>query len=86
MGSGLILQLLYWVNFVISATTGSGSKRLDLEAVGTVNGVSVYEYDLETVDDKPWRKPGKWSLFWAVFVSVVINILKENRMLKLTCF
>lgn len=31
---------------------------IDLEAVGKINGVPTYEFDLDTVDDKPWRKPG----------------------------
>lgn len=35
------------------------SKGIDVEAVGTVNGVSIHEFDLDSVDDKPWRKPGK---------------------------
>ena len=30
-----------------------------MDAVGTVNGVSIHEFDLDLVDDKPWRKPGK---------------------------
>lgn len=30
-----------------------------MDAVGTVNGVSIHEFDLDSVDDKPWRKPGK---------------------------
>ena len=34
-------------------------KGIDVEAVGTVNGVSIHEFDLDSVDDKPWRKPGK---------------------------
>lgn len=29
-----------------------------MDAVGTVNGVSIHEFDLDSVDDKPWRKPG----------------------------
>ncbi|XP_068701953.1 pre-mRNA 3'-end-processing factor FIP1-like [Montipora foliosa] len=33
-------------------------KGIDVEAVGTVNGVSIHEFDLDSVDDKPWRKPG----------------------------
>lgn len=41
---------------------GKDTRHLDLEAVGTVNGVSVYEFDLDSVDDKPWRKPGKMAL------------------------
>ena len=38
---------------------GSKDKHIDVDAVGTVNGVSVHEFDLDSVDDKPWRKPGK---------------------------
>ncbi|KAJ7392989.1 pre-mRNA 3-end-processing factor fip1l1 [Desmophyllum pertusum] len=37
---------------------GSKDKGIDVDAVGTVNGVSVHEFDLDSVDDKPWRKPG----------------------------
>ena len=56
-----------FINCVLLGGAAGGSKRLDLEAVGTVNGVSVYEYDLETVDDKPWRKPGKSELSIDIF-------------------
>jgi hypothetical protein len=36
------------------------AKGVDLDAVGSINGVPVYEFDMETlkVEDKPWRKPG----------------------------
>jgi pre-mRNA 3'-end-processing factor FIP1 len=37
---------------------GAGSKHLDLNAEGTVNGVGIYEFDMESVEEKPWRKPG----------------------------
>ena len=39
--------------------SGKDGKGIDVDAVGTVNGVSIHEFDLDTVDDKPWRKPGK---------------------------
>ena len=38
---------------------GKDNKHIDVDAVGTVNGVSIHEFDLDSVDDKPWRKPGK---------------------------
>lgn len=35
-------------------------KGIDLEAVGTNNGIPTYDYDLDSLqaEDKPWRKPG----------------------------
>jgi len=43
------------------AAGGSGTKPagkgVDMDAVGNINGVPVYECDLDSVD-KPWRKPG----------------------------
>lgn len=37
------------------------TKGIDLEAVGTISGVPVYEFDLDNLqaEDKPWRKPGE---------------------------
>ncbi|EDO34677.1 predicted protein [Nematostella vectensis] len=40
------------------ATPGAGSKTVDVNAEGTVNGVGIYEYDLESSEEKPWRQPG----------------------------
>ncbi|XP_015766995.1 PREDICTED: pre-mRNA 3'-end-processing factor FIP1-like [Acropora digitifera] len=37
---------------------GKDGKGINVDAVGTVNGVSIHEFDLDSVDDKPWRKPG----------------------------
>ncbi|KAH9509967.1 hypothetical protein Btru_044746 [Bulinus truncatus] len=36
------------------------TKGLDIEAVGTINGTPVYDFDLNSLstDDMPWRKPG----------------------------
>ncbi|GLG99930.1 Putative polyadenylation factor i complex subunit fip1 [Gryllus bimaculatus] len=30
----------------------------EFEAVGTINGVPAHEYNLDSLEDKPWRKPG----------------------------
>jgi len=36
-----------------------GQKKIDVNAVGLINGQPIYEYDLDTdQDEKPWRKPG----------------------------
>ena len=34
------------------------AKGVDLEAVGTINDVPVFEFDISSLDEKPWRKPG----------------------------
>ena len=79
--------------------TGSGSaaakdriavnkdtKHIDVDAVGTVNGVSVHEFDLDSVDDKPWRKPGKscdiHSLLQVMRKCVVSFELSESKVGK----
>ncbi|KAK3606713.1 hypothetical protein CHS0354_005851 [Potamilus streckersoni] len=35
-------------------------KGIDLDGVGTINGVSIFEFDIDSLqaEDKPWRKPG----------------------------
>lgn len=30
----------------------------DFESVGTINGVAAHEFNLDNLEDKPWRKPG----------------------------
>ena len=50
--------------FCVTGASGSGTKPagkgVDMDAVGNINGVPVYEFDLDglKVEDKPWRKPG----------------------------
>lgn len=41
-----------------TATSASKSKGIDLETSGVVNGVPIYEFNLDSIEDKPWRKPG----------------------------
>ena len=48
--------------FCLICSGSKDNKHLDVDAVGTVNGVSVHEFDLDSVDDKPWRKPGRTLL------------------------
>lgn len=57
-------------------------KGVDLDAPGSINGVPLLEVDLDSFEDKPWRKPGKKS--WAeIFISLENNydseMLKGNR-------
>ncbi|XP_041444845.1 pre-mRNA 3'-end-processing factor FIP1 isoform X8 [Xenopus laevis] len=41
----------------IYGPTGKG-KGVDLDAPGSINGVPLLEVDLDSFEDKPWRKPG----------------------------
>ena len=49
-------MLFFFLSFVFSFL----HQGVDVEAVGKINGVPTYEFDLDSVDDKPWRKPGGW--------------------------
>jgi len=69
----------------VTGTGGSGSKPaskgIDMDAVGNINGVPVYEFDLDglKVEDKPWRKPGTLSFlllcFYMMYSTGVLTIL-----------
>ncbi|KAM9449398.1 pre-mRNA 3'-end-processing factor FIP1 isoform 3-T3 [Clarias gariepinus] len=37
---------------------GAKVKGVDLDAPGSINGVPVLEVDMESFEEKPWRKPG----------------------------
>lgn len=41
--------------FSVSATKLKG---IDLDAPGNINGVPVVDVDMESFEEKPWRKPG----------------------------
>ena len=42
------------------SATKPNLKGVDLESVGSINGVPIFDYDLDSIklEDKPWRKPG----------------------------
>ncbi|KAK6308883.1 hypothetical protein J4Q44_G00203460 [Coregonus suidteri] len=40
------------------ASVGPKAKGVDLDALGSVNGIPVLEVDMESFEEKPWRKPG----------------------------
>ena len=53
------MSLINRHKFICFTGTSGDAKRLDLDAVGTVKDVSIYEYDIDLgTDEKPWRKPG----------------------------
>uniref|UniRef100_A0A8D2PSJ9 Pre-mRNA 3'-end-processing factor FIP1 n=1 Tax=Zosterops lateralis melanops TaxID=1220523 RepID=A0A8D2PSJ9_ZOSLA len=39
-------------------SSGAKVKGLDLDAPGSINGAPLLEVDLDSFEDKPWRKPG----------------------------
>ncbi|XP_075546382.1 factor interacting with poly(A) polymerase 1 isoform X2 [Dermacentor variabilis] len=42
-----------------SGVPGVGkTKGLDVDEVALINGTSIYEFNIESLEDKPWRKPG----------------------------
>ncbi|GAB6028653.1 hypothetical protein CHUAL_004486 [Chamberlinius hualienensis] len=46
--------------YASGTTQGGGTKGkgIDLDAVGMINGVPAYEFNLDSLEEKPWRKPG----------------------------
>ncbi|XP_035179655.1 pre-mRNA 3'-end-processing factor FIP1 isoform X7 [Oxyura jamaicensis] len=40
------------------SSSGVKVKGVDLDAPGSINGVPLLEVDLDSFEDKPWRKPG----------------------------
>ncbi|XP_054156091.1 pre-mRNA 3'-end-processing factor FIP1-like [Oppia nitens] len=47
-------------NFASGQTSSVNKPKagLDIDAVGTFNGVSIYDVNLDSLEEKPWRKPG----------------------------
>ncbi|XP_054719791.1 LOW QUALITY PROTEIN: pre-mRNA 3'-end-processing factor FIP1-like [Uloborus diversus] len=59
-GTPVNLNIKRGATFAGNAAVGSigKTKGIDLDTVGMINGVSMYEFNLDTIEDKPWRKPG----------------------------
>lgn len=56
-------------------SVGSKVKGVDLEAPGSINGVPVLEVDVESFEEKPWRKPGVYYHYepvWSPFCGFCI--------------
>ncbi|KAM6426934.1 pre-mRNA 3'-end-processing factor FIP1-like isoform 2-T2 [Liasis olivaceus] len=58
MGTPMNLNLKTGRGYGAPASVKSQPKGIDLEASGNINGLPVIEVDLESFEDKPWRKPG----------------------------
>lgn len=51
---------------------------MDLDAPGSINGVPLLEVDLDSFEDKPWRKPGNALVYisqYVVIQSVILIII-----------
>jgi len=61
--------------------TKAGGKGIDMESVGNINGVPVYEFDLDglKVEEKPWRKPGVFHVFFYIFISPCLQIITQTK-------
>nr|XP_056715714.1 pre-mRNA 3'-end-processing factor FIP1-like [Euleptes europaea] len=58
MGTPMNLNLKTGRGYGASASAKLQPKGIDLEAAGNISGLPVIEVDLESFEDKPWRKPG----------------------------
>ena len=69
-----------------AALPTQGPKKIDVNAVGLINGQPIYEYDIDTdQDEKPWRKPGAYN-FWKVSsVKIHIQITFPGNVLAKCC-
>jgi len=63
-----------------SATKPAG-KGVDMDAVGNISGVPVYEFDLDglKVEDKPWRKPGMFVMFFIAMICALLILSSAKQ-------
>ena len=83
-------------NNAITANGGAPSNKsgitksaVDIQAVGQLNGISILETDLESFEDRPWRKPGAditdyfnygfTETTWRQYCMKQRNVREENR-------
>ncbi|XP_023656406.1 pre-mRNA 3'-end-processing factor FIP1-like isoform X1 [Paramormyrops kingsleyae] len=58
MAPPMNLSLKSGRSYGVTAPAKLQSKGIDMEAVGSINGLPVVEVDIDIFEDKPWRKPG----------------------------
>lgn len=56
----IVLMLFIFFLFHL-ITVATKLKGIDLDAPGNINGVSVVDVDMESFEEKPWRKPGTFK-------------------------
>uniref|UniRef100_K7FUC8 Pre-mRNA polyadenylation factor Fip1 domain-containing protein n=1 Tax=Pelodiscus sinensis TaxID=13735 RepID=K7FUC8_PELSI len=57
-GTPMNLNLKTGRGYGTSSSAKLQPKGIDLDATGNINGLPVIEVDLDSFEDKPWRKPG----------------------------
>ena len=72
-----------------SNKSGITKGAVDIQAVGQLNGISILETDLESFEDRPWRKPGAditdyfnygfTEATWRQYCMKQRNMREENR-------
>ena len=60
---------------VIGTPKAVVGKGVDLNAPGNINGEPVLDFDLDSLEEKPWRKPGT---YFAVITSCLCNKSEKN--------
>ncbi|XP_038604456.1 pre-mRNA 3'-end-processing factor FIP1-like [Tachyglossus aculeatus] len=58
MGTPMNLNLKMGRGYGAATSAKLQPKGIDLDALGNINGFPVVEVDLDSFEDKPWRKPG----------------------------
>jgi len=57
----------------------------EFEQIGTINGLPAHEFNLDSLEDKPWRKPG--ADITGKYGSLSMIMLLFNVLLTdVTCF
>ena len=64
---------------------GAGEKKgrfavEDFDQVGTIKGTPATDFDLESAEEKPWKKPGKKRDFYCMRCGVFITILLSFKL------
>lgn len=62
---------------VLPSVSATKLKGIDLDAPGNINGVSVVDVDMESFEEKPWRKPGRVE-FHAPSVSTSLGFATSS--------
>ena len=65
----------FGLNKAVRQIPGAGEKKgkftvEEFEQVGTVNGKPAHEFDIESLEDKPWRKPGKSKKHEYILINI----------------
>jgi len=69
---------------MLDQTSGLGKSTVDINAPGQYEGQNIYDVDLDSFEEKPWRKPGiyqylsnryKTKCLYIQKIIIIINII-----------